>query len=951
MNTAHNIPSAGAARAAATAPRSAFHLIRNSARVLAFAALALAAVSAALAQTGAGEVPAFTNPRTGDQLTGTVGTPLASDTSPGYQLAATGNPTSYGVAANSPGQLPAGLSLNAATGLITGTPTAARGHQIIFTATNAHGTGTVQVIFTIAPDPATQPPSFTNPRTGDQLTGTVGTPLASATGPGIQLTATGNPTSYGVSANSPGQLPAGLSLNAATGLITGTPTAARGHQIIFTATNANGTGTVQVIFTIAPAAAPVITNLPLPSGTALTGTVGAPFSFTINATNSPASFTVVTTGNGGAGGAGAGGGGLPAGLGLNRLTGAITGTPAVNGTFATAFIAANAAGSGAPVTQTFVIAPAPDTGTGAPPEITSPLAITGTAGKTISYQITTNASAGAGAVTYSTAAGAAPLPTGLNLGAATGLIGGAIARVGIYEIALVAAQNGRAGAATLTLTIVPDTTAGAPAYTAAPVAVPTAAPRALVSDAAGNLYLCDAENGVILRSAPAGTAPVPLLTGLNNPGGLALAGAGAATVLYIADTGNNRLLRLANPAAVSAPADALAEEIATALASPTGIAAASNGTLYLTNAADNTLWQLTPASAAPAPASASASAAAPVAGRAHSPSAPLAAPATLDGGLAETVLSQTASALVPSPAPASASYAAKLLAGAVSTPGSADGPGATARFDHPTALAYNEALSTLYLADTANSTIRQILITGTGAAATATVTTLAGSPGQAALADATGTAARLNTPEALVLDAAGLIYIADTGNNTLRVLDPVTRTLATIITPDLADPDADPALTLPASIALAPDGTVTIITAGADPDTSAVLTLAAAPAFITTPAPRTLAANTPVTLDATAWASPAPAYQWRKNGTAIATATTATYELSPAATASAGVATYTAAAANPAGTTTGTYQLTITATTPGTGGSSSSTGGGGGAPTTPALALLAALLVLRLRRK
>jgi hypothetical protein len=300
---------------------------------------------------------------------------------------------------------------------------------------------------------------------------------------------------------------------------------------------------------------------------------------------------------------------------------------------------------------------------------------------------------------------------------------------------------------------------------------------------------------------------------------------------------------------------------------------------------------------------------------------------------------------IPSAAP-TAIYTITLLAGSPDAGGAgfADGPGTAARFDYPTAIAYSEPLRTLYIADTANSTIRQLTITGSGAVATATVTTLAGSPGPAALSDATGAAARLNTPEALVIDEAGLLYIADTGNNLIRVLDPVTKTLATILTPDAGAGPAAPSL--PAGIALAPDGAIIVV----DALHAALLTLDAAPVFITEPSPRTVAVGTSVTLDATAWASPTPAYQWRKNNAVIATATTALYEI-PAATAAA-AATYTIAAANSAGATTSAYQLTITATTGTTGPSGSgSGGGGGGAPMPPVLALLAALFAMRTSRR
>src|SRR5271163_4646576 len=74
---------------------------------------------------------------------------------------------------------------------------------------------------------------------------------------------------------------AGLTVNTASGLISGTPTAAGTSSVTLTATNGGGTGSAPLILTVT-AAPPVITS----SGTA-SGTVGAAFSYQIAATNSP----------------------------------------------------------------------------------------------------------------------------------------------------------------------------------------------------------------------------------------------------------------------------------------------------------------------------------------------------------------------------------------------------------------------------------------------------------------------------------------------------------------------------------------------------------------------------------------------------------------------------------------------------------------------------------------
>jgi hypothetical protein len=71
----------------------------------------------------------------------------------------------------------------------------------------------------------------------------------------------------------------------------------------------------------------------------------------------------------------------------------------------------------------------------------------------------------------------------------------------------------------------------------------------------------------------------------------------------------------------------------------------------------------------------------------------------------------------------------------------------------------------VYVADTFNNTIR--LVTSAGI-----VTTLAGSAGQAGSADGTGSGARFNQPGSVVVDRLTNIYVADTYNQTIRRISP-----------------------------------------------------------------------------------------------------------------------------------------------------------------------------------
>ncbi|MFN8010977.1 MAG: putative Ig domain-containing protein [Holophagaceae bacterium] len=222
--------------------------------------------------------------------------------------------------------LPAGLSLNPSTGVITGTPTAvAATATYTVTGTNTGGSTTVDLVLTVNDVPPSSLAYGTNPAVYTRGTA-IATNTPSASGGAV--------VSYGVSP----ALPAGLSLNPTTGAITGTPTAITPTATYtVTATNSGGSASVGLVITVNDvppsalayslnpalylAGVAIAPNTPSNSGGAITG-------YTV----SPA---------------------LPAGLVLNGSTGVITGAP--SGATTTATYVVTGSNTGGSTTANLVI--------------------------------------------------------------------------------------------------------------------------------------------------------------------------------------------------------------------------------------------------------------------------------------------------------------------------------------------------------------------------------------------------------------------------------------------------------------------------------------------------------------------------------------------------------------------------------------------------------------------
>jgi len=114
----------------------------------------------------------------------------------------------------------------------------------------------------------------------------------------------------------------------------------------------------------------------------------------------------------------------------------------------------------------------------------------------------------------------------------------------------------------------------------------------------------------------------------------------------------------------------------------------------------------------------------------------------------------------------------ETIAGTPGGPGLADGVGAEARFFHPYGVAWHDGR--VYVGDGWGQTIRVF------DPATATVTTLAGDPGEPGLVDSSEGTARFDFPCGLEVGPDGLLYVADRDNGRIRVVDPVTGEVETL---------------------------------------------------------------------------------------------------------------------------------------------------------------------------
>ncbi|MGD0536673.1 MAG: hypothetical protein ABSC03_03390 [Verrucomicrobiota bacterium] len=307
-------------------------------------------------------------------------------------------------------------------------------------------------------------------------------------------------------------------------------------------------------------------------------------------------------------------------------------------------------------------------------------------------------------------------------------------------------------------------------------------PCGVAADSFGNVWVADTGNSTIRQIAPGGAvstwAGQAAVTGgvdgtgsaasFFNPFGMTVDG---AANIYVADAGNNtvRLVSpygvvrtLAGQAGIAGSADGNGGSAQ--FNDPTGIAVDGGGNLFVADAANGTIREITGDTTVTT-----------LAGRAGQPgnadgngsTARFYYPSglTVDGS-GNIWLADTGNSTVRQ---ITAGPTITTLAGQADSPGSGDGLGSMAQFYYPYSVAVNSS-GVACVADTYNHTVRQIEVVDLFFATEIVVTTLAGQAGTAGGADGNGGSAQFNYPEGIAVDSAGNIYVADTANNTIRLV-------------------------------------------------------------------------------------------------------------------------------------------------------------------------------------
>ncbi|MEO6182821.1 MAG: hypothetical protein ABIP71_06945 [Verrucomicrobiota bacterium] len=312
-------------------------------------------------------------------------------------------------------------------------------------------------------------------------------------------------------------------------------------------------------------------------------------------------------------------------------------------------------------------------------------------------------------------------------------------------------------------------------------------PTGVGIDGSGNIYVADYSNNTIRKVAAGGS--VTTLAGtsggvgstdgsasvarFNFPAGVAVQGDGN---IFVADLANHTVRKITAEGVVSTLAGLVGTAGSTngtgnaaLFNNPLGVALDTNGSVFVTDYGNHTIRKITSSGVVSTLAgSPGVTGSADGNGSAARFFSPFFLTVGNDGNLFVTdTWNHTIRKITPG-------GAVTTVAGTAGSSGSANGTGAAARFSYPKGIAADTA-GNLFVADNDNHTIRKMTPSGE-------VTTFAGLAGTSGSLDGTGAATRFNSPFGLTIDPLGNLYVADYGSSTVRKITPgrVVTTLAGI---------------------------------------------------------------------------------------------------------------------------------------------------------------------------